>query len=407
MTKSNINKLVVVAVLLVLVPVIGCSKEQEAETTEEKRKAVRYQEVQLKTTANNYNYSGALKAEVNSNLSFRVAGKIDEFLVEVGDHVQQGDTLAKLDKTDYRLEVNSIKSKLKQAETSVSRSKSKVAQAQSGITSVRSELYQAKNNYQRIRKLYQNDNVSKSDYDQARTAKEIAAAKLEQTKAQLTEAEDGVATAKAAAEAHQKQLELTELKLQYTDLKAPMSGVIVAKHKETGEMINASMPVVTIDSKQGLEVKVSVDEDCISQINKGDQVLVSVDAVKKENIKAEVSKIGRNQSGYQGNYPVTVKLIEELPELKAGMTAEVKFQQLNSEKKIIVEPTAVAADQEEKFVYVIKNNDDYKEVQKRRVEVGELTSAGLEIETGLETGELIVTKGVSSIANGDQVKLLN
>lgn len=124
-------------------------------------------------------------------------------------------------------------------------------------------------------------------------------------------------------------------------------------------------------------------------------------------MKAEVTKIGRNQVGYQGNYPVTLKLLADSKKLKTGMTAVVKFQQLQEDQKIIVEPTAVAADQQGNFVYQLQKHQDYAKVQKRRVIVGELRAEGLEIVSGLEAGSLIVTKGVNTITNGEEVKLLN
>ena len=385
----------------------GCVKNEKEDNTKKIIRSVNYQQVELKTTNNSYNYSGSLKAEVNSNLAFRVAGKIDRFLVTVGEKVEQGNTLAQLDQSDYLLQVNSIKQKVKQAETAVSRAHFKVDQVKAGITSIKAKLNQAKNNYQRIRILYQNDNVSKSAYDQARAEKEIAAAQLEQTKAQLKEAENGVEVAKSTVTAYQKQLELAQLKLKYTDLKAPISGVIVIKHRETGEVVDAGIPVLTIDSDQGLEVTVFVDEGVISRIKRGTKAVVSVDAIEDDTLKAEVTKIGRNQVGYQGNYPVTLKLLADSKKLKTGMTAVVKFQQLQEDQKIIVEPTAVAADQQGNFVYQLQKHQDYAKVQKRRVIVGELRAEGLEIVSGLEAGSLIVTKGVNTITNGEEVKLLN
>jgi RND family efflux transporter MFP subunit len=386
----------------------GCNKSAaEQEAVEKTIRPVEYQQVELKRVDSTYSYSGTLEPNVSTNVSFRVPGKIKEILVEVGNKVSEGELLAQLDDSDYKLQVKSVEAGLMQAKGGVSSTLAKVSQVESAIVSVEAQLTEAKNSFNRVRRLYENDNVAKADYDKAKAAKESAEAKLKQVKAQLVEAKEGVETAKARVASYQSQLDLAKLKLEYTKLKAPISGTIVQKNYEPNENINAGMPVFTLDGDQGFEVKVFVDENLIPKVKEGQQVSVGITAINRDNLVGIVDNIGRQTRGYQGNYPVTIKITKGLDNLKAGMTAKVYFDFSADKKSLILPVSAVVADDGGNFVYTVtKVSDERGRVNKVRVKVGRLNSEGIEVLEGLNAGELVATKGVTQIVDNQEVRLL-
>jgi|GEM_PF-606501 len=388
--------------------VAGCnSSSTEEQTVEKTIRPVEYQQVELKRINSIYSYSGTLEPNVRTNVSFRVPGKIKDIFVEVGNKVTKGQLLAELDDSDYKLQVKSVEAGLMQAKGGVSSALAKASQVESAIVSVKAQLTEATNNFDRVRRLYENNNIAKADYDKAKAAKESIEAKLKQVKAQLTEAKEGIEAAKARVASYQSQLELAKLKLEYTELRAPISGTIAQKNYEANENINAGMPVFTLDGDQGFEVKVFVDENLISKVKEGQQVSVEVTAIDKSNLIGVVDEIGRQIRGYKGNYPVTISIAKDLEDLKAGMTAKANFSFSDENKRLTLPVSAVAADEGGNFVYTLSNlSDGRARVNKVRVKVGRLNSKGIEVVAGLNEGEFVVTKGVTQIVDNQEVRLL-
>ncbi|WP_018250017.1 efflux RND transporter periplasmic adaptor subunit [Orenia marismortui] len=407
---KKIKALLILLTLAVLSLIIaGCGNSVAKEAAVKKViRPVEYQKVELKKVDFTYGYSGTLEPNVSINVSFRIPGKIENIFVEVGNKVDEGQLLAELDKTDYKLQVKAMESNISQAKAGVSSSLAKVSQVESAIASVEAQYSEATSSFNRIKRLYQNNNVSKADYDKAKAAKESVEAKLKQVKAQLAEAKEGVENARARVDSYQSQLELAKLKLSYTELKAPMSGTIVKKDYEPNENISAGRPVFTLDGNGGFEVKVFVDENLISKIEEGQQVAIEVLALNKSNLQGRVDEIGRQIKGYKGNYPLTIRITKGLKELRAGMTAKVYFSFSEDKNKLILPVSAVIANDEGNFVYTLsKFSDGYAKVKKVRVETGKLNSKGIEILNGLKIGELVVTKGATQIVDNQEVRLLN
>lgn len=315
-------------------------------------------------------FSGVARADVESRLSFRVAGTVEEVRVEVGDRVRRGQLLARLDPIDYELQVE-------QAEAAV-------AQTVAGER-------RAAADYDRVRGLYENNNASKSDLDAARAAAE---------------------SAKAQREAAEKQLEQARQRVAYTRLGSPAAGAIASVEVEVNESVQAGHPIMLLSAGGETEVEVAVPEALISRIERGQPVTVTFDALPGRSFPAKVTEVGVAAVGTATTFPVTVRLdgadIEEGGEVRSGMTAEVAFRFAGGEGRILVPPVSVGEDRQGRFVFVVESGTGSEAravVHRRAVEVGELTSDGLEITSGLEPGERIATAGVRRLEEGLEVRI--
>jgi len=160
----------------------GCG--QEPPQAAHLLRPVRYHEVTLESGSSARTFAGVSRAGVESRLSFRVPGTVESLLVAVGDSVRPGQTLARLDTTDFELRVD-------EAEAALARDSSRLRKAEA--------------DYQRMRGLYEADSAARSELDAARAAAESSAAQVE---------------------AANKQLEQAHRRLDYTVLKAPVDGVV-------------------------------------------------------------------------------------------------------------------------------------------------------------------------------------
>jgi RND family efflux transporter MFP subunit len=280
--------------------------------------------------------------------------------------VRPGDLVAELDPTDYEIQAQ-------QAEQSLRRS--------------RAEARNAAANYERVRLLYENNNASLNDLDAAQARAE---------------------SADAAVGAAEKNLQLVKLKLGYTRLKAPIAGSIATVDVEVNENVRQGQAVAVLQAGSKPEVLVSIPEVLITEIEEGSRVEVTCDAMPGKLLLATVSEVGVTSGGMQTAFPVTVQLDEADPDIRPGMAAEVafSFESAGPTELYLVPPVAVGEDRDGRFVFVARPTGGGRGVVERRpVEVGELTGLGLEVLEGLQDGDLLVTAGVSRIEDGLEVKL--
>ena len=182
---------------------------------------VRAASVTLSAATDTRSYTGTIKPRYESDLGFRVAGKIVERLVNIGDEVTPGMTLARLDATDYRLSLESAEAELKAAQSS---------------------LKQAEADERRYAALNKKAWVSDASYDQKKAAADEARGRVERAV---------------------RSLSLAKNQLAYTDLVATEAGVITALPVEVGQVVSAGQLIVRVARLDELEAVVSIPESRI------------------------------------------------------------------------------------------------------------------------------------------------
>ncbi len=341
---------------------LGCAKEEEPEPV---IRPVRYQQVFSTGGSRVRAFSGVAQAGVESRLSFRVAGTVRRVPVGVGDNVGAGQLIAELDPEDYRVQSQRAEAALGQA-----RAQARNAQAA----------------YSRARQLYENGNLSISELDAARAASE---------------------SAESSVSAYEQELELARLQLSYTRLTAPVAGSVASVNVEVNENVRTGQVVVLLTSGSNLKVEVAVPEVLIAQIREGAGVSVGFDALPNRSFQGLVTEVGVAATGAGMTYPVTVRLEEVDPDIRSGMAAEVGFLFESQSQRVLylLPPAAVGEDRDGRFVFVVEpTGAGLGIVHRRPVEVGELTTDGLEVLEGLSDGDRVVTAGWSQIEDGLQVR---
>jgi RND family efflux transporter MFP subunit len=305
---------------------------------------------------------------MESKLSFKVPGNVKRLAVLVGDNIRRGNLIAELDRGDYELQVQ---------------------QAEAAWTQAQAQERNAKSNFDRVRTLYESNNISKSQYDGARAANE---------------------SAKAAVKAAEKQLELARSQLSYTRLTAPVDGAIAAINVEVNENVQAGYPIVVLTSGSHIEVKFSIPEILITQMKEGSKVTVKFDAIPDQEYSATVLEIGIAATGIGTTYPASVRLDEQDDAILPGMAASVacQFEATDERERFMVPSHAVVEDRHGRFVYIVNQIEDEADmgiIHRRPVTIGELTADGIEIFEGLTDGDFVVTAGVSRISDSLKVKM--
>ncbi|MEM9556026.1 MAG: efflux RND transporter periplasmic adaptor subunit [Acidobacteriota bacterium] len=361
---------------------VGCGDDTSSD--ERIVRPVRWVEVMSAGSDRERRLAGVAKAGVESALSFRIGGTVEELTVAVGDRVARTQRIARLDDTDQRLQLQESEASLAQAQAAARK---------------------ADADYERVRGLYENQNAAKSDLDATR-------AQAESSSAQVEAARQRVARARR--------------QLADTRLTAPLDGQIAAVRVEVNENVSPGQAVALLVSGSRPEVEVAVPEQLIARLRQGDAAEVAFDALPGTDFAAVVTEVGVARTGNSAAFPVTVRLEDDDAAIRSGMAATVTLHIGAADEaqgvdapvteRIVVPPVAVGEDRAGRFVFALEieaatgaaeETERFAVARRRAVEVGELAADGLEVLAGLDDGDLIATAGVRRLQDGQRVRLLD
>ena len=348
----------VLAVIALTVAVSGCS-EEKAETKEIIR-PVKVVEVAGKGEARRLDYAGSVRARTEMNLGFRVAGKITERVVNVGDRVKPGDRLARIDPTDYQLAVESAEATLFAAEKQVqttSLTKERAAQLFTKSFSSKAELDQAT-----------------LLYDQAISTRDAAASSLSQAKNQVA----------------------------YADLKSDQSGIVTAINADVGQVVGTGTPVVTVAVDGEKEIEVAVPELDIAEFKPGKAVSARFWSNDMLTLDGQVREVSGSADRQSRTFAVRISLPND-PRVLLGMTATVEAAATSSESLVSVPLSALAQKDGKDIVWVVDRSAST--VHARPVSLADYAGDQVRIAEGLRSGDLVVAAGTQFMAEDLKVKL--
>ena len=360
-TKGFSLSLVFMIILWALLS--GCAEKKQPPPPPVR--AIKWMKVTEPSAEQQRHISGVLTAAQHTELSFEVGGPVTQVVANLGDKVNAGQVLARLDPQPFKL---------------------RVRDAEAALASVQASQRNAKLEYDRAQLLYQANNTSKSKLDQARAQADSARSQVR------------------AAEA---RLNLAQRDLRKSVIRAPYKGFISAKTIELAQEIPAGQTVYKIDAEGGFKAELEVPETLITFIGKGQIVPVKFPTLNGLELPGTVSQVG-TRAGIGNAFPVHVKLDKTVSQLRPGMTTEVAFTYQNGAEtaKGLMIPIAalLAGSDNQHFVFVFDQTSS--NVKKTLIQVGELRDNNVEVTSGVRAGDIITTAGVEFLADGQQVTLL-
>lgn len=355
-------------ILVSLLALFGCREEEKPP---EVIRAIRWTRVTESTSQLVRMISGTIRPVDQTALSFAVSGTVEKVSANLGDQVKKGQVLAELDKQPFTLAVRD---------------------AQAAVSKAKAIMTERRANYQRTVSLYEADNASKSDLDEARASRDSARSQVK------------------AAEA---QLGLARRDLNKTVLRAPYNGAISTRKIEPHMEVRVGDALFTLDGEaSGFEVRTAVPERLVIRLRVADTADVVFSSLRSRRVPGEITEIG-SRSQTANTFPVTVRLLETFADLRAGMSVEVAFQFTPETKAgealargFLVPVSALLVGPEETsfvFIYDTKNST----VKKTQVKVGNLRDNDVLLEPhNLKAGDIIATAGVPFLHDGQKVKLM-
>lgn len=308
-------------------------------------------------------FSGDIRPRIESALGFRVPGKMVARLIDVGAKVHRGQVLARLDPQDLVLAQQAAQAQWQSAQT---------------------ERAMAKADLQRFSELQAKGFISMAQLDRYRTADVAAQARLEQAEANYR------------SQANQSA---------YSTLVAPEEGVVTAIHAEMGQVLAAGQPVVTVAREDEREVRFGIPEDQLPNLREKQAVQIKLWAAPQQRLMGYIREISPTADRTTRTYIAKVAMPDAPGYVKLGMTATVLCQRPMMQQGTMEIPLSAVLLQENQAQAWVFNRATGT-VSPVAVVLGAARGNDVQVVSGLQNGQQIVTAGVRFLRQGMKVRPL-
>ncbi len=292
--------------------------------------------------------TATLEAVAVSEVVSKSSGVVLQVLVEEGDPVSKGDVLARLESDRQRLSLAQAKADLAKLESDLSRSQ----------------------------KMFERKLIANDAFDQVRFA----------------------------VETQRAVVAMQELELSYTQIRAPISGVVSQRLIKQGNLVQMNQSLFRIDDFDPLEAVVAVPEREMQVIAAGQPVKMLVDAVPGVAFEGVVARVSPVVDASSGTFRVVAQFRDEQGRLRSGMFGRLAIVFDVRDEVLVVPRQALLAEDQDAAVYQI---DTDGVARRQPVTLGHVGDGVAEIRDGLDSGAIVVTLGQSGLREGTKVQVLN
>lgn len=304
-------------------------------------------------------------------LSFKVAGPVLEFPYEVGAYVEKGQVLVKLDERDYAVQQKS--------------SEEKMLSAKNAYLGAKAQADNARKQFARLDALYKENALARKKYDEAKAMLEGAVAKEKASFASYQEAKQGAVN--------------SENQKADTMLAAPYNGYIKRKFVDVGTVVSPAMPVLSFSSDGKKKVQINISQHDMQYFTKNPHCFF---VYQDKKYALSLQTIGKVKQSFELVYPV-VFYIENDEDLLVGTEGTVYIYYANDNPHALHIPVETVFEKNgQSYVWIYHDET----VSLKPVQILRAEENGKIIVTGLELGDIIVTKGVHDLYEGQAVRIL-
>lgn len=355
--KNLLNKMLLCGSVLGLSLALGACREEEKAQPEPPR-PVRTVIAKPTVVDQEVVQTGEIKAHIDTDLGFRIDGRVATRNVEVGAIVKKGQLLATLDPHDVENEVRSAEAGLARAEAA--------------------------------------EALAKSALDRQRTLfkKHIV------TRVKVEEAEAGWREANAQTKGAQSALQSARNKLTYTELRAPNEGIVSAIAINSGQVVPASQVGIKLASLRERDAVFNVSERLFIAAPEDVRVEVALVSDPKIKVIGSLRDASPSADPVTRTYRVRIALPDAPPVMTLG--AAVTGRLVTTSKPLFVLPASALTNEDGKTaVFVVQSSTH--ELVRKRVTVARYAASEVLVESGLEEGDAVVTAGVSKLRPAQKV----
>lgn len=305
-------------------------------------------------------YSGEIRARHETDLAFRVGGKLVARQADAGARVKRGQVLARLDPADAQLAAQA--------------SAAQLASAEGDLTLARAEL-------DRHADLLAKKFISQSAFDLKQNGFNAARARVDQARSQSA---------------------ITTNQAGYTTLVADNDGIVLSVTAEPGQVLSPGQPVMRIAYAGEKEVVINAPENQLARFKPGQAVAIALWSDPSTVFPGRIRELAGGADPVTRTYSVRVSALNPPANAQLGMTANVLFTSLEDPTLVLLPLSALARRGNDAAVWVV--DPASQQVKIRAVTVGQFREDGVTITAGLHPGDVVVTAGVHKLRENQVVR---
>jgi HlyD family secretion protein len=370
--------------------------------------------------------SGYVVAHHKIAVGAKVMGRVAWIGVEKGDLVQAGQLLVRLEDSEFRAQVNQATANLAAAQArldqlrSGSRPQEKIRD-KAAVIQAEANLKTAEADYQRALTLFKSGVASQAELDHALADRDTKAGLVEAAKQASSMTEVGPRTeeiraAQASVQQMKAALDYANTQLAATEIKAPVSGTVLERIVERGEMVSPSAfggsgartSVVDLADLTDLQIELDISQSDFSRLKMEQRAEIVPDAFPNLRYNGFIAEIAPEANRAKSTVQIKVKVDNPNEQLRPEMNARVNFlsdkpaqTQTQAIARVLVPKLAVVKKDGASFVFVVKNN----KVEQRTIRIGDEQGDAYFVLDGLSGNESVATSGVEKLRDGDRVKI--
>lgn len=359
MRRNIFDRAGVIAIIAVLPLLAAC--KQEAEAPPASPRQVRTTVITERDGATSVNLTGRIEAEDEVPLAFRIGGRLLENNGKLGERMQRGDLVARLESQN---EENQLRA------------------ATAALAAAQAQYNQAAGHYDRQRTLFRQGWATRATYETAEKGKKTAAAQVEAAEAQLSAAED---------------------LLGFTELRADQDGVVTTVGPGAGEVVTPGQMIVRVARQDGRDAVFDVPSQVIRSAPSNPDIMVSLADDPNVKVQGHVREVSPQADPVTRTFKVKVTLEAPPEAMRLGATVN-GVMTTTQDAMIEVPASALTRSEQQPAVWVVDPAN--LTVALRPVEVKRFGEYLVAIADGLKAGDVVVTAGVQALHPGQQVRLL-
>lgn len=396
----------VVAFLLVgtfIVKFISSNSKTDNVMASENKLSVEVYKAELKDRMSGDTYKSTLEAYEQGIISSKISAKVTKVVVENGQYVNEGDTIAVLDDQDIQNSIKTATAQLEVNEKQVNSAEQQLNSTQTSLEKLKINVDDAQRNYDREKALFDAGAVSQSELDASEKTLNTSKADYNSGQANIEISKASIESAKASVEAQKVNIEKLQNDLNNVVIKAPISGVISEKNVNVGQIINQGAVLAKINDISYVFATIQVPQEKINDIKVGKPAEVTLEDNNTVH-NGTLDSIDLSGDSTLRVFNCKIKIENSNKELLPGEYAKVNFSNTENNNKVITIPVSSLAGSEGDYYVFINDNGVASKVA---VDIGDADENNVEITSGVKEGDEIICTNMSSLKDGCKIDVIS
>ncbi|NJN32825.1 MAG: HlyD family efflux transporter periplasmic adaptor subunit [Synechococcales cyanobacterium RM1_1_8] len=386
-------------------------------------------------------YTGSTEPRQQIEIKSQLTAQILSLPLAVGDRVTQGEVIAQLDPKLLQANLGEAQAELAVRQAELSQAKSSLAETQAAISQAEAELSQAQADGRRLSSLAQSGAIPQQQADQAQTDQRVAEQRLRLAQEQARTKQEAIAAAQQRLTAQTAVIAQEQERLALSQIQAPISGVVLARQLEAGDLAQAGQALLTLGDLQETQVVIEVTDQDRSKVALGQPVQVQLDAFPGQRFPGRVSQISPLANPASRLIPIEIAL-ETSEVLGSGLLARVRLDgdvaavsvpqsalevgrgdrgpaadqaaagnnsdqppgQAPSSRTATPQPSPGNDSTKTGTIFILSASGSEPQVQAQTVTLGSFSNGQAEILAGLSAGDLYIAKSDQPLTDGQTVR---